>query len=307
MKTELIFKNTIEFFFEKCSSRVKKKIEQKNLALKTIYPVDEKLISHIQNNKRYPNKNRYLLTDTVIPNDEEINANNIKIGLAPMLFNNDIQALLWGTNEEIIQNLPDIFNCIIKDLLETFQKYNINIHLILSDYAPYAFNWTYHNLLTKNNVTDTDYSYGVIPKKISSNLPVSQKIAIYFLYKKCEEKFKENFFIFAQNTTSYSKIDKVFEKTFIIKKFIPLLKEYIPQEDSIGLRVQHLIMTDISKSSNLIAQHSNQNSFTELNRKLVGLSSQYAHELIKLQEEYLPLFIEKHSHQYKSENESNLS
>ena len=66
-------------------------------------------------------------------------------------------------------------------------------------------------------------------------------------------------------------------------------------EDSIGLRVRHLIMTDISKSSNLIAQQSTPNAYTELNHTLVHLSSQYVCDIIKLQEKYLSLFAEKYS------------
>lgn len=169
------------------------------------------------------------------------------------------------------------------------QKYDIDINIILSDYAPYAFNWTYYQLLSKNNVAPTDYSYGVIPAKILSDLPFARKKAIDFLYQKCNENFKEKFLKFANKTKSYLKIDKIFEKDFIIAEFIPLLKNHIPKEDSIGLRVRHLILTDISKSHDLIIQHSNQNTFTELHRKSVKLSSQYVYDLMELQKEYLSL------------------
>ena len=295
MKNEFVFENTIEFFFYKFSSRVKNKIKQRNIPLKAIYPSDEKLISHIQNNKRYANTNRYLLTDTVIGDCGKHKDTNIKTGLVPVLFDKNTQALLWGTDEEIIQNLPTIFYRIIKDLSEMPQKYDIDLDLILSDYAPYAFNWTYYQLLSKNNVAPTDYSYGVIPANILFDLPCSRKKATIFLYQKCKENFKEKFLEFADKTKSYLKIDKVFEKNFIVAEFIPLLKNYIPMEDSIGLRVRHLIMTDISKSSNLIAQQSTPNAYTELNRTLVHLSSQYVCDLIKLQEKYLSLFAEKYS------------
>lgn len=288
MQNEFLFENTIELFFEACALRIREKIKETNKSLNKIYSNDQKLISHIQNNKRYQNKNRYLLTDTVI-------GLNQTEGLAPVLFNNDIHTLLWGTDEEIIQNLPTIFHCIIKDLLERHPKNNIDIHFILSDYAPYSFNLTYYNIFKKNNVAVSDYSYGVIPSKIYSELPISRREAIGFLYKKCEEAFKDIFFEFTKRTESYLKIDKIFEKNFIDSDFIPLLKKYIPQEDSIGLRIQHLILADISKSSKLITQCSNQNPFSELDRKLVGLSSKYAYDLMNLQKEYLPLFIEKYS------------
>lgn len=301
MQKNFEFENTLELFFEKCALRVKEKIKEKGIPLKEIYPTNDKLISHIQNNQRYPNKNRYLLTDTVISYEE----NNSKKGLAPLLFDDDIHTLLWGTDEEIIQNSPTIFSCIIKDLLELPSPKNndtnnkniddIDIHLILSDYAPYAFNWTYYNLLTKNNVACTDYSYGVLPYNIYRELPISYINAINFLYKKCEKIFNEKFIDFTKKTNSYSKLDSVFKKNFITNEFIPLLKKYIPQEDSIGLRIRHLILTDISNSSRLIKQHPNQDSFTKLDRKLIHLSTQYAHDLMELQKEYLPLFIEKYS------------
>lgn len=73
------------------------------------------------------------------------------------------------------------------------QKYDIDLDLILSDYAPYAFNWTYYQLLSKNNVAPTDYSYGVIPANILFDLPCSRKKQPSFYIKNAKRTLKKNF------------------------------------------------------------------------------------------------------------------
>ena len=293
----LLFSNTIKFFFQNCSSRIKRAIKnavitetnngiktQRKLHLKDINSQDPKLISRIQNNKRSIKKNPYLLT----PNTTE--------DLASALFNKNVQILLWGTEEELYKTLPNIFHKIILDLLEIpdiSSKYNVDVNLILMDYAPYAFNHTYHDILKKNNAKLDDFSYGVYPSEIYLHHSSEQKEAINFLYQKCKYEFLAIFYNFAITTNSFTKIDKHMEKDFITPYFIPMIKRYLPQGDSIGLRVHNLIKHDISRSNKLIKQYPNVTVYSEFQKKLISFSTQYAYDIMNLQKEYSSIFINK--------------
>lgn len=284
-----VFKRTIYFFYEECSKRIDQKIQNKKnekkrenkenqkFSLTEIYS-DEKLISRIRHNNRYEHTNKYLLTNSVIYE-----------GLLPNLFDNDIQALLWGTDEEISKNLPLIFQNIMLDLVEGSSSYEIDIRLILSDYAPYAFDWTVTELIQTSPLEIIDYPDLINVSEIFTSLPHSQQKAITFLYQKCKPEFEKEFFEFCKTTRTYQKLDHLFEEDFIKKRLIPLLKKYIPKEDSIGLRVRNLILNDISKIIEVV-KYEHPTPYSDFCYKLISLSAQYANALIDLQVSNLNLF-----------------
>lgn len=281
----LIFPNTMELFFSNCATRINNEIITQGKTAKDLYS-DEKLVSRIRHNRRSDKQNRYLLTDTFI--QEAL--------IKSKLFNSKFD-VLWGNEKEITETAFSIFYRIFLDMYssELKDKYVPITDQVLIDYAPYARSLTYHDILKEQNIAHDDLSYGVIPDEIFSDLPSSRFLAISFLYKKCQFEFLKIFLDFTHNTTSFFKIDSIFKNNFIDTKFIELIKKYMPTSDSLGLRVQQLIISDISHSKDLIAEYPSTNETTALRRELVYLSSEYVFKIMKLQEKYLSLYLPNHS------------
>lgn len=273
---------TTELLYQLCADRVKNKIKDSDLTLEQIYPNDPKLISRIQNNKRY-NGNRFLLTDTVImPSEPDENAHS-NIGLVPLLFKSKDE-LLWGTVEEFTQNLYPIFESIILDLLDASSEIEIDINYILSDYVPYAENYAYWHLLYECDNKYPAILYGISEDKITNNREKLLSKAIKFLYKKCNDSFFTIFINFTVSVRSYKKLDSVLYKEFIIPLFIPMLKKYIPTSSSLGIRARELILSDLSSAPKLILeQEVLPKSYQAYYRILNNASSAYILKLAKAQ------------------------
>lgn len=47
-------------------------------------------------------------------------------------------------------------------------------------------------------------------------------------------------------------IDKIFKTSFIDEKFVPLIRDNPPNSTSLGLRIQQLILEDLSHTASLI-------------------------------------------------------
>ena len=274
--------NTTKLLYQLCADRVKKKIRESGLTLEKIYPNDPKLISRIQNNKRY-NGNRFLLTDTVIMPSEPDENTPSNIGLVPLLFKNK-EELLWGTDEEFTQNLYPIFESIVLDLLDASSEIEIDINYILCDYVPYAENYAYWHLLYECDNKYPAFLYGINEDKITNNRDKHLFNAIKFLYKKCSGNFFLVFIDFTVSVCSYKKLDSVLYKKFIIPLFIPMIKKYIPTSSSLGIRARELILSDLSSVPKLVLeQEILPKSYQEYYRILNNASSTYILKLAKAQ------------------------
>lgn len=286
------FEKTIEYFYQKCSQRVSNRVEQSNLKHKDIYTSDPKQISRIINNRKTSN-NRFLVCDSVLENyiKNEENGTYSPIGLIPKLGFIDKKEVLWGTDEELEDSLETIFFNIIYDLLDSNVDYGMDIEYILCDYVPYAYNSTYFKIITsKDNFYPAIY-YGVKEDVIIGSNKQMRERAIQFLFLKCKEDFRKKLLFFTSTVSSYKKIDSVFESIFIIAEFIPMLKVFLPNESSLGLRVKNLIIADLSKSAEMIAKaHLQPNDkFSCIRKSLNNASSTYILELEKIQEQYIEL------------------
>ena len=281
-------KNTTELFYKLCAERVKTKIKESKLTLKEIYPADPKLISRIQNNRRYAG-NPYLLTDTVImpiPSDSESDSN---FGLVPLLFKTE-KELLWGTDEEISRNLYSIFEKIILDLLNESSEIEVDVNYILCDYVPYAENYAYWHLLYENDNKYPAILYGKSEDEIITNRDKLLSEAIKFLYYKCDVDFYYISEEFTESILSFKKLNSVFYKQFIIPHFIPMLKKYIPDNSSLGIRVRTLIISDLSSVPTLIAkQNSMSKEYLQYFQILNDASSAYIIRLAEAQKLLLEL------------------
>lgn len=254
----------MDFFYERASKRIKGKINSSNLNHSKIYSRDYKQISWIINNKRTKN-NRFLITNAVLYNTDE---SGKAIGLLPMLEFKSKQEILWGTKEEISEYLPDLFELLWNEITKENNDYQIDKNLFLCDYVPYAKYNTYWDILfSKNNIYPA-IAYGIREDDIIENYDNAEREAFKFLYNKCKDDFSKIFNAFIDKTTSFNKIDKVFQKSFIEKLFIPMLNKFKPDGNSLGLRVKNLIECDLSHCASLIYENSSTRNeyFFKLNR-----------------------------------------
>ena len=243
---------TQEVIYEQASSRFRDHFDSSKLLCKQLLDSDDKLVSRVCNNTRREKKNKYLFTPTLI---EETIKNT------QMNFPNEM-ALLWGNEDEIKEYIYSLFFAIILDFLsarcknEAYNKLNqqeFDIEDCLIDYVPFAKYATYYHLFVKHIDDDNVRYWGIdVPTVLSEYVGNSRDEAIHFLYNRCKEGFFDIFCLFAKETKSFHKLDKRLNDCFIDKRLIPLLKQYLPKEDSLGLRVKNLIIGDLSSVPNLI-------------------------------------------------------
>ena len=275
----------LEFFYKKASERVKIKVLKSNKTHAEIYPPDKKQISYIINNTRTKN-NRFLITDAVIHNFclDKKRCEYIDCGLIPNLEFKNEKELLWGTDEEVKSYIEDLFVLLWDEVSNKNSKYIIDTESYLCDYIPYAKYSTYWNLLYSSENQSLAITYGILEDDVISNIDITRKNAVKYLYRRCYTDFYNTFMSFAESTPSFHKIDKVFKESFIEQLFIPMLKKYEPNASSLGLRVRDLIKTDISHCSSIINK-------TEKNplyfSSLIKASSNYILALEEIQSHYL--------------------
>ena len=94
--------------------------------------------------------------------------------------------------------------------------------------------------------------YGVSEDKILCDLFPAREEAIRLIYNRCSASFKDYFFSFIEDKKSFRGIDKIFKTSFIDEKFVPLIRDNPPNSTSLGLRIQQLILEDLSHTASLI-------------------------------------------------------
>lgn len=275
----------MEFFYKRASKRVRIKVESSGKTHSKIYKNDPKIISKIINNHRM-RINRFLITDAAISSsyfDTDENA-LISTGLLHNLDFTNKKEILWGTGEEIKNYLPDLFKMLWDELPDKDSEYQIDKDFILLDYVPYAENSAYFDLILSFNY-DRPFMvlYGRSEDVVLHNQEKYKQKAFEFLYLKCAKEFEKIFDDFCSATDSFHKIDKVFKKEFIDTVFINLIKENIPDESSLGLRVKNIIKNDLSQSADLIIKHRKTGQFDEMKKRLLNAASTYALRLEEIQ------------------------
>lgn len=277
--------NVMKFFYKKISIRVKHAVDKSGLRQEDIHS-NQKLISKIINNKR-DRHNRFLIIDSVFEcsliNDEtgERHPGGL-LGKKELGFK-DIKEVLWGTDEEINNYLFDLFELLILEVFSDPNEYNLDIEKYLCDYIPYAKNSTYLNVINKN--TFPALFYGVSEDEILSNLFPAREEAIRLIYNRCSTLFKKDFFSFIKEVDSFRGIDKTFKSSFIDEKFVPLIRNTPPKPLSLGLRIQQLVLEDLSHTASLIVGETVNN--IEYKRALIHASSEYVLALEEIHKNFL--------------------
>lgn len=261
------FKFTTEYIYKSCSERINKRIEEKQLSHRSIYKNESKIIGRIRRCE-ISDRNKYLIQDNVL------DAINKKLEF------NDIQAILWGTEEEIKQNLIIIFQCLLFDLISAESPFKDTINDILCGYIPYARYLGYYKILfeTKSPINGIKMSelYNVDIFNAINTIDSFADTAINYLFAQCNEDFKEKFLHFTKNHNSFSRWTYRLEE-WVEKDLIPMLLKFKPSENDLGRRILKLISTDYQ----LIPHIKMSKDIIEIEnfKKLISATDRYITEL----------------------------
>lgn len=251
---------------------------------------DKSMISRILNNKKGIPKGK-----KSSPNPFLIPPAYISI-LQKKLKLNSEEELFWGNERERESDFyKNIFVNIVKDWVNI--DYTMNkFDELLIDYISYAKNLTYWNIFF-NNSKKRDYPaifygtryYRISEDSIYENIEKDRTKAIDYLYLKCESEFKYLFDSFIKDHSNFKSLPKNLDN-FVFSTLFPALKKFELDEDSLGLRVKNLIISDLSNSGEISYKRYLENplsieeSFME--KKIIA-DIEYIVSLEKIQEEEL--------------------
>ncbi|MFT8927808.1 MAG: hypothetical protein ABF969_00590 [Sporolactobacillus sp.] len=216
---------------------------------------DLSIIKNIAGGKVYPKKNPNLISDSLLSHLME-----------KLDFHSELE-LLWGDfeNSDLAKDLlGKIFSDVVFGMDENLKEIFDNV---LFDYVPYAEYSSYWQMFIvpeelgikmpkfpKSQYTMAPYFYQIKEDDIIERYPITLTNAVEFLYHKHSTQIKSLFVNFI-NKEGYSlkKLDK--KLTTLISLLTDLLKTFLPNEDSLGLRVRNILISDYKKFGTLIAKN----------------------------------------------------
>jgi hypothetical protein len=245
---------------------------------------DLSIIKNIAGGKAYARKNPYLISESLLVHLTE------KLG-----FNENKRELLWGDFEN--SDLSKVlFEKLLIDVLygdddELKKLYN----KVLFDYVPYAEYHSYWQMfvvieiempnLPNSQLNISSHFYNLNEDDIFEKYESIQKNAIEFLYYKCGKQIHSLFVDFImQEGVSLKKLDKKLD--YFVSRLTRFLLQYVPNEDSLGLRARNIIISDYKKFGTLIAKEMKGETWTldeHTLKLLVESSLTYITELKRVQ------------------------
>lgn len=242
-----------------------------------------KLIS-IVNGKAYSKRNPNLITYKYVRRLLEI-----------FEFKNGLE-LLWGDYKKSTLS-KNIFKKIIIDILNDDNKCSLKkeINRILVDYIPYAkylslWEMFFTDIYEMEMIPDNDYKlssffYGISEDDIIENYFSSQIEAIDFLYKKCSQEFNDLFYDFVKQDSN--SLDGLNERLNSLADALQtILQDYISDENSLGLRVYNLMVSDWKKIGTLlvgISEKDKEDIYYYIDKFLIESSMKYVENLTRVQ------------------------
>lgn len=300
-----MFKDTVNFFYDLIIHRLKtrrdilsKKNSSQTLTFENLssyidssgieVSYDIAMIKHVFGKKIYKNKNPYLIPDSCL----RYLTNRLE-------FDNEYQ-LLWediGKDE----NIHFIFLSLLKECFWDKNEMRELLNHVLIDYIPYAKESPLFDMILfpskykMKKISKTDmyaplYFYGVSEDEVIEQFSLCLDDAIEFLFKKCHKDFKNIFINFIkEHGTSLKKINKKLED-FVNNELKQLLLQYSPKEDSLGLRVKNIMISDwFSRIDLVMALFDNRSLDDKLlfEMKLYNNSMNYVEDLEDLQKKLI--------------------
>ena len=254
---------------------------------------DYSLITNIAGGRAYPKKNPNLIPDLYIEHLSE------KLGFSSG------KELLWGNCEEDSTFQKKLFEQLFLDVLwgeEEMMKDAYN--RVLFDYVPYAEYHSYWQMFVVGEIEMPKipaYYYQLREDDIFEHYAIKQRNAIKYIWYKFEDtllslinSFLDHCFKIESQSNgnvreekplyTLKKLDK--KLNILIDDLKNFFLENEPKEDSLGLRVRGIILSDYKKFGILISKEMN-NEKAELNelviKHLIESSLSYIVELKRVQ------------------------
>lgn len=249
---------------------------------------DYSIITNIASGKAYTNKNPNLMSDTLL----DYLTKKLK-------FSNELE-LMWGDGDETSSAIKTIFENIMLDVLYYGNEdLKDSFNTMLFDYVPYAEYHSYWRMFVEgidmptfpdNKFVIPAYYYRLNEDSIIEQYGLKQKNAIEFLYYKFDVDLTKILWNFLKNEFktddgySLKKIDKKLEN--LVSTLNVFFLDNIPDEESLGLRVRNILLSDYKRFGYLIAKKMEKEKFElaeDTLKYLVESSLTYVNELKRVQ------------------------
>lgn len=272
---------------------------------------DPQMISRILNNNKNAPKGRTSPNPSLIPTPR----NNTDDGYYGILQRNlkfeSICDMLWGTRKEKKDFIPLIFICLITDLLDMENDFSKEIKEILVDFIPYAKNQTFFEMfitqeieipllpnqeshekpayfhgIKEKSYKIPAYFYGIKENDIYEDRSLIRFEAIKYLYAKCVQEFEGIFNEFIDERSNLKNLNRDLSD-FALNSLKKMLNGYKPNENSLGLRVRNLLISDWKAQAKFIFPEIEKTSSKDTNdvrKYLIDCSLQYIHNLEDIQQ-----------------------
>lgn len=304
----MYFTETTDFIFSKIGIRTKNKKEklcityyqlsgyenkssfEQQKAINAFEKYDISIIKSIASGKAYKKKNPNLIPDRYISR------------LTKMLeFKDDIE-LLWGDFKDEVF-IKQIFQKILRDILYSDDlEIKELVNKVLIDFVPYAKYFSYQEMFFENKFPVgkflySDFNiplffYGIKEDDVREMIQSNQNGAINYLFDKSQSEFRKVFYDFVLSTgKSFSKLNNKLN-SFVKHDLLVILNALLPDENSLGLRVHDLMISDWKSLGVLISKEmadiekSNQDKIEKL---LIEFSMEYISKLEIIQKARIEL------------------
>ena len=268
----MINKDILDFFYSKATNRIKIQYEMAHRPKqRDILPTNPKLLSYILNCKTTAKNNPYLITDGAI----------YALLESDYFQFNDESEILWGTEEEILSYLEDLFIKLWQEYIPAYPEI-IESEYYQCDYLPFAKYLVLNNAIVKENNEFLEVLFGISKDEILSNYTNEFNKSIKYVFKRNENWFESEWLDFVSKTKTFTKLDKLID-SFVSEKFIPKLFANKPSEkSSLGIRVKNLLESDLSVKDKEIRLWGFENLEEKIKSELFKASLAYVDELERI-------------------------
>lgn len=257
---------------------------------------DPQMISRILNNNKNAPKGRTSPNPSLIPTPR----NNTDNGYYGILQRNlkfeSTCDMLWGTSKEKKDFIPLIFVCLITDILDMENDFSKEIKGILVDFIPYAKNQTFFEMFITQEIEMPflpnqesykipAYFYGIKEDDIYEDHSLIRFEAIEYLYSKCGQEFEKIFNEFIDKRNNFKNLNRDLSD-FALNSLRKMLNNYKPNENSLGLRIKTLLISDWKVQGEFIfpeIEKTSSKGIDDVRKYLIDCSLQYIQNLEDIQ------------------------
>lgn len=123
--------------------------------------------------------------------------------------------------------------------------------------------------------------FGIKEDTVIENIDSARDDALEFFYNRCKKDFLSDFIDFANKNNSFHMLNNTIKNDLVENRFLPMMKKFMPDASSLGLRVKNLIFEDLSYCAALVCNRNIDNP--EYRKQLINASSDYILRLEDIQ------------------------